>query len=136
MLKANRILCSLKIAPQNFLYLLITKSKNHQWRKLAGITLSKWSNSMSVIMRLYDSKWLLFLNLIFILYWSRVDLQCYVSIRSTAKWFSYTYIHSFPDSFPIQVIKEYWVEFPVLYSRPLSIIYFIYSSVYMLIPNS
>ena len=31
---------------------------------------------------------------------------------------------------------EYLVEFPVLYSRSLLIIYFIYSSVYMLIPNS
>ena len=41
-----------------------------------------------------------FFNLIFILYWSIVDLQCF---RCTAKWFSYTYtsIHSFSDSFLI-----------------------------------
>ena len=31
---------------------------------------------------------------------------------------------------------EYWVELPVLYSRSLLIIYFIYSSVYLLIPKS
>ena len=48
----------------------------------------------------------LFLFLFFfliILYWSTVDLQCCVSFRCIAKWFSYTYayIHSFPDSFPI-----------------------------------
>ena len=30
-----------------------------------------------------------FLNLIFILYWSIIDLQCYFSFRCTAKWFSY-----------------------------------------------
>ena len=44
-----------------------------------------------------------FFNLIFISYWSIVDLQCYVSFRCTAKWFSYTYtyIHSFKNSFPI-----------------------------------
>ena len=40
----------------------------------------------------------------------------------------YTYIHSFLDSFPIQVITEYWVEFPVLYSKdPFLFLYkFIY----------
>ena len=76
--------------------------------------------------------------LILILYWSIVDLQCCVSFRGTAKWFSYTYTYicSFSDSFSIEVITECWVEFPALYSRPLLGIYFIYSSVYMLIPNS
>ena len=36
-------------------------------------------------------------------YWSRVDLQCWVSFCCTAKWISYTYthVHSFLDSFPI-----------------------------------
>ena len=45
----------------------------------------------------------LIFNLIFILYWSIVDLQCCVSFRYTANGFSYTYtyIHSFSDSFPI-----------------------------------
>ena len=39
------------------------------------------------------------------------------------------YLHSFSDSFPIQVIIEYWVECSVpniLYSRSLLAIYFIY----------
>ena len=40
------------------------------------------------------------------------------------------------DSFPIQAIIEYRVEFPVVYNRPLLIIYFLYSSVYMSIPVS
>ena len=55
-----------------------------------------------------------------------------MSFRCT-KWISYTYtyIQSFLDSFPIWVIKEYRVEFSVLYSRFLLVIYFIYSSVYM-----
>ena len=37
------------------------------------------------------------------------DLQYCISFRCTAKGFSYTrsYIHSFPDSFPILVITEY-----------------------------
>ena len=50
---------------------------------------------------------------------SRVDLQWGVSFRCTAKWFSwaYTYIYSFSDSFPIQVIAECWAEFPIQYSR-------------------
>ena len=48
-------------------------------------------------------KWNDLYNLIFILYWSIVDLQCYLSFRCTEKWFSYTYtyIHSFSDSFPM-----------------------------------
>ena len=47
-----------------------------------------------------------------------------------ANWFSYTYtyIHSFPDSFLIEVITECWVEFPVLYSWSLLVIYLIYRS--------
>ena len=35
----------------------------------------------------------LFFHLIFILYWSIVDLQCCVTFRCTAKWFSYTYTY-------------------------------------------
>ena len=41
--------------------------------------------------------------------------------------------HSFSDSFLKQVIIEYW-EFPMLYRRSLFVIYFIHSSVCMLIP--
>ena len=41
--------------------------------------------------------------LFFFFNWSRADLQCCVSFRCTAKWFSYTYINicSFSDSFPM-----------------------------------
>ena len=41
--------------------------------------------------------------LIFILYWTIVDLQCCVSFRCIARWFSYTYtdVYSFSNSFPI-----------------------------------
>ena len=37
---------------------------------------------------------------------------------------------------PLQVIAEYWVEFLVLYSRFLLVIYFIYNSMYMSTPIS
>ena len=40
----------------------------------------------------------------------------------------HTYIHSFLDSFPIYIITVYWVEFSVLYSRPLLVNCFIYNS--------
>ena len=55
-----------------------------------------------------------------------------------AKWLSYTYtyIHSFLESFSIWAIAENWVEFLELYRRFLLVIYFIYSSVYMSIPIS
>ena len=39
-------------------------------------------------------------------------------------------IHSFLYSFTMQAITEYLVEFPVLYSRSLLVIYFIHSSVW------
>ena len=48
---------------------------------------------------------------------------------------SVIYIYIYP-LFPIWVITEYWVEFHVLHSRSLLVIYFIYSSVYMSIPIS
>ena len=45
----------------------------------------------------------IFFNLIFILYLGVVDLQCCVTFKCTAKWFSYTYsyIQSPSGSFPI-----------------------------------
>ena len=64
-----------------------------------------------------------------------------VNFCCTAKWISFIYtvcvfIKLFLDYFPILVITEYWIEFPVLYSKSLLVIYFIYSSVYMSIPIS
>ena len=66
-----------------------------------------------------------------------VYLQFCVSFRCTAKCFSYTYtyVNSFSNSFPIYVITGNWVEFSVLYNRFLLVIFFIFSSVYMLIPT-
>ena len=39
----------------------------------------------------YKFFWLFF-------HWNRIDLQCCVSFRCTAAWFSYTYTHSISDS--------------------------------------
>ena len=52
--------------------------------------------------------------------------------------FIHTYIYSLSDSAPIYVITDCFEQFPVLFSRSLLIIYFIYThiSVYMLIPTS
>ena len=75
----------------------------------------------------------LLINLFQNFYWSIVDLQCYVSFRYTAKWINYTYtcIHSFVDSFPVESLQSIEVEFPVLYSKSLLVIHFIHSTVYM-----
>ena len=45
-------------------------------------------------------------------YWSAIDLQCCVSFRKANHL--YIYIYLLLDSFPVEVITEYWVEFPVL----------------------
>ena len=66
--------------------------------------------------------------------WHIVNLQCCVSFRCTVKWISFLYIYSlffFKDSFPMKIITEYCVEFPVLCNRLLLAVYFIYSSVYV-----
>ena len=45
----------------------------------------------------------------------------------------YIYIHPLTlESSPIQAITEYCVEFPMLYSRSLLAIYFIYKVIYIL----
>ena len=71
-------------------------------------------------------------------YWSVVDLQGCDNFCCITKWFSYThmYIHSPSDSFPTQIITEYWVEFSGLYSRSSLANHSIYLSMYMPIPNS
>ena len=51
-----------------------------------------------------------------------------VLVSSLQQSDAYIYIYSFSNSFPIQVIEEYWAEFPVLYSRFLFIIYFNYNN--------
>ena len=38
----------------------------------------------------------------------------------------YTYIYSFLDVLPIYAITKYCVEFPVLYSRSLLVIFYIF----------
>ena len=48
----------------------------------------------------------------------------------------YIYIPSSLDFLPIQVTKEHWVEFPVLYSRFSFVIYFIHSNIYVSFPGS
>ena len=65
-----------------------------------------------------------------------------VRFSYTAKWFSYIYlylsiyIHSFLYSFPWWFIKEYRIEFSVLYTRTLLFIHSIYNSLNLLIPKS
>ena len=71
-----------------------------------------------------------------------VDLQCCVNFCCIAKWFSYshththTHIYSFSHSFPLWFITEYWILFPVLYSRDSLFIHSKYISLYLLIPSN
>ena len=71
-------------------------------------------------------------KLLFLFFKIRVHLQRCISFWYTdTKWFSYMYVYIFSGSFPLWFITRYWMWFPVLY-----IVYFIYSSLYLLIPNS
>ena len=78
-------------------------------------------------------------NYLFIYYWSLVGLQCFVSFRCTAKWFREIHIFIYLFFFRFFSLIGYykiWSRVLVLYSMSLLVIYFIYSSVYMLIPHS
>ena len=71
--------------------------------------------------------------------WSIVDLQCCISFSCTAKWFSYIFffnIFFFRFFSHIGYYKILSIVPCALYSRSMLVIYFIYNSVYMLIPNS
>ena len=62
------------------------------------------------------------------------DLQCCVSFRYTAKWFSYTYMF-------FQILFPYWLLQNIKYSSLCYIVGLCWlsilsSSVYVLIPNS
>ena len=73
---------------------------------------------------------------IFLLECSWFTMLCLPQVYSKVnQWYICICFHPFlKDSFPIKAITEYWVGFPVLYSRFLLVIYFIYSSVYMSVP--
>ena len=72
--------------------------------------------------------------LIFMSYWSIVDLQYYISLTCTAESAICIYIFLFFFHFFFLIwVSEYRVEFPALYSRSLLITCMV---VCVLIPNS
>ena len=78
-------------------------------------------------------------NTLFIYYLFIIDLQCYVSFRHTAKWFSYTYTYIwvfFQIIFPYRLLENIQYSSLCYTPGPCWVIYFIYNSLYMLIPIS
>ena len=73
----------------------------------------------------------------FVLKYSWFTMMCSCQVCSLViQWCVYSlYIYSFSDVFPLQVITRYWILFPVLYTKTLLFIYFIYC-MHMLIPSS
>ena len=106
------------------------------WSDLAcmpGSKFRRWSYSFffffnrTQIFIVFNAKFLLkifqWLSIAFFLkffkihfYWNIADLQYCVSFCYTATLISYTYIYSFSDYFALWVIREYWIEFLMLYS--------------------
>ena len=74
-----------------------------------------------------------FLNSIFILY-RRLLIYSVVLVSGVRKVIQLPIL--FQILFLYRVMTKYWVGLPVLYSRSLLVIYFLYSSVYMLTPDS
>ena len=69
-------------------------------------------------------------------YWSIVILQCCVNFCYTAKWFSYTYIHSFFIFFFIMVYHRILTIVPCAAYSGTLFIHSIYSSLHLLTPTS
>ena len=68
--------------------------------------------------------------------WSITDLQCCVYFSCTAKWFSYTYIHSFFVSFSIMVYHGILTIAPCALQQTLLLIHSLCNSLHLLIPAS
>ena len=64
------------------------------------IMISLWEKSPMIRTILFFFKHLKIFN------WNVVSLQCCLSFRYTAKWFSYTYIYSFSDSFNYRLLQD------------------------------
>ena len=58
-------------------------------------------------------------------YWSINDLQYCVAFRCTTKWYM--------GSFSLWFITEYWIKFPMLYSKSLLSTLYLYASLYICI---
>ena len=62
-----------------------------------------------------------------------------MSFYCTEKWFSYIHVYIctfFFLSFPLWFTTQYWIQFPVLYSKTLLFIHSIYNSFQLLTPKS
>lgn len=77
-----------------------------------------------------------FYVLLFLLFWSMVDLQHYANFCWTSKWLSYIHIHSFSNYLPLWFIRGYCLWFLVLHSRALLSIHSIRNSLHLLTTDS
>ena len=87
------------------------------WKWIHGLPFSSVTLLGLVLSRIYR----FFFFLIYIFYWSIMDLQCFMY---TARWFSdtYTYILFFKLFFIIDYYR-YLLQFPVLYSKPCCLLH-------------
>ena len=102
-------------------HLLLWKRKLPSLGAPRGLNVCGFTERIVSFLGCFSNLYTLFFKLTF--YWHTVDLQCGISFCCTTKWISCTYTHAFLDSVLMYVISEYWVEFSVLYSRFLLVIY-------------
>ena len=106
--------------------------KSHGQRSLAGY--SPWSLTESDMTEwTHWTQFIYSVVLVSALQQSESVICIYIYIYTHTHTYTHTYIdtHYFFSFLSIVIITEHWVEFPVLYNRPLLIVCFIYSSVYM-----
>ena len=102
-------------------HLLLWKRKLPSLGAPRGLNVCGFTERIVSFLGCFSNLYTLFFKLTF--YWHTVDLQCGISFCCTTKRISCTYTHTFLDSVLMYVISEYWVEFSVLYSRFLLVIY-------------
>ena len=121
----------------------ICKTSSSWTRKISetvkGVTVNQVFRVLSICT--CQEALLLFFKNIF--HWSIVGLQCCANVLmfSAVHWSGlviYVYIiyTYFSYSFPLWFIPGYWILFPVVYLRTLSLIHPLYNSLHLLIPNS
>ena len=122
---------------EHFLILTIHNHSDHPnlipsffWKGLQTICMEFFTASLFRTVRFFFLKLFIFLlEYTWLIMWQ-------FQVQGEGLTYTYTRIHSPPNSPPIQAATWHWVEFPVLSIGSLLVIHFKYSSVYVPISNS
>ena len=94
---------------------LFSQSLNRSLLRTSSVSPLHWFSLLLTVIKTYISSWHkkifphFYCYFFFFFYWCIAVLQCCINLCPTAKWFSYTHIHSFLYSLPLWLITGYWM---------------------------